>query len=225
MKKTHKNTIIEVKQLKKDAFNVIRFGNDTDFSTLDAISQELDKQGIKHILLSDNFDIKTLAAKDKLELLEYIKKEIGLEDKTDSLIIHQDATVEVVLRTTSDTKLQFNDLVIEYKSKDNCVHVTYDVKDSQYVSDNLKKIKLASNHLLTLINDILDISKVERGNISLSPVTFSIVDSAENLVNISQPTVRQKNIDFRFRSKNIKYEYLYADQLRINQIFIKEVVY
>ncbi len=94
------------------------------------------------------------------------------------------------------------------------------VKDSQYVSDNLKKIKLASNHLLTLINDILDISKVERGNISLSPVTFSIVDSAENLVNISQPTVRQKNIDFRFRSKNIKNEYLYADQLRINQIFI-----
>ena len=94
------------------------------------------------------------------------------------------------------------------------------VKDWHYVSDNLKKIKLASNHLLTLINDILDISKVERGNISLSPVTFSIVDSAENLVNISQPTVRQKNIDFRFRSKNIKHEYLYADQLRINQIFI-----
>ena len=94
------------------------------------------------------------------------------------------------------------------------------VNDSQAVSDNLRKIKLASNHLLTLINDILDISKVERGSISLSPVTFSIVDSAENLVNISQPTVRQKNIDFRFRSKNIKYEYLYADQLRINQIFI-----
>ena len=94
------------------------------------------------------------------------------------------------------------------------------VQDPQSVSDNLRKIKLASNHLLTLINDILDISKVERGNISLTPVTFSIVDSAENLVNISQPMVRQKNIDFRFRSKNIKYEYLYADQLRINQIFI-----
>ena len=94
------------------------------------------------------------------------------------------------------------------------------VNDAQSVSDNLKKIKLASNHLLTLINDILDISKVERGNISLSPVTFSIVDSAENLVNISQPMVRQKNIDFRFRSKNIKHEYLFADQLRINQIFI-----
>lgn len=94
------------------------------------------------------------------------------------------------------------------------------VKDPFSVSDNLKKIRLASNHLLTLINDILDISKVESGKLNLSPVTFSIVDSAENLVNISQPMVRQKNIDFRFRSKNITNEYLYADQLRINQIFI-----
>ena len=94
------------------------------------------------------------------------------------------------------------------------------VNDAMSVSDNLKKIRLASNHLLTLINDILDISKVESGRLNLSPVTFSIVDSAENLVNISQPMVRQKNIDFRFRSRNITHEYLYADQLRINQIFI-----
>lgn len=94
------------------------------------------------------------------------------------------------------------------------------MKDSAAVQDNLKKIRLASNHLLTLINDILDISKVESGWLNLSPMTFSIADSAENLVNISQPMVRQKNIDFRFRCKNITHEYLYADQLRINQIFI-----
>ena len=94
------------------------------------------------------------------------------------------------------------------------------VKDPHTVTDNLKKIRLASNHLLTLINDILDLSKVESGRLTLSPLTFSIVDSAENLVNISQPMVRQKNIDFRFRSKNITKEYLFADQLRINQIFI-----
>jgi signal transduction histidine kinase/CheY-like chemotaxis protein len=94
------------------------------------------------------------------------------------------------------------------------------IKDSLSVSDNLKKIRLASNHLLTLINDILDISKVESGRLNLSPLVFSIVDTAENLVNLSQPMVRQKNIDFRFRSSNIMNEFLYADQLRINQIFI-----
>ncbi len=94
------------------------------------------------------------------------------------------------------------------------------VNDPVSVSANLKKISLASSHLLTLINDILDISKVESGKLTLTPVTFSIVESAENLVNISQPIVREKQIDFRFRNKNIKDEFLFADKLRINQIFI-----
>ena len=94
------------------------------------------------------------------------------------------------------------------------------IGDTKSVSDNLHKIKLASNHLLTLINDILDISKVEHGNISLSPVRFSISDLAENLENMVLPMIRQKNIDFRFNKNNIIQKYLYADQLRINQIFI-----
>ena len=94
------------------------------------------------------------------------------------------------------------------------------VKDTSAVKENLHKINLASNHLLTLINDILDISKVESGKLSLSPVTFSIVECAENLVNISQPMVKEKNIDFNFRVNNFDHEYLYADQLRLNQIYI-----
>ena len=94
------------------------------------------------------------------------------------------------------------------------------VDDRQSVKDCLKKINMASGHLLTLINDILDISKVESGKLTLSPVTFSIVESANNLVNISQPMVKEKNIDFDFRINRIEHEYLYADQLRINQIFI-----
>ncbi len=94
------------------------------------------------------------------------------------------------------------------------------VEDSNSVSDNLHKIKQASNHLLTLINDILDISKVEHGNISLSPVRFSILELAENLENMALPMVRQKNIDFKFQKNNISEEFLYADKLRVNQIFI-----
>ena len=88
------------------------------------------------------------------------------------------------------------------------------------VRDSLHKIDLASSHLLTLINDILDISKVESGKLNLNPVTFSIVECAENLVSISQPMVKEKNIDFSFHVSRFEHEYLYADQLRINQIFI-----
>ena len=94
------------------------------------------------------------------------------------------------------------------------------VEDTATVRDSLHKINMASSHLLTLINDILDISKVESGKLNLNPVTFSIVECAENLVNISQPMVKEKNIDFNFRTNRFEHEYLYADQLRINQIFI-----
>jgi len=92
--------------------------------------------------------------------------------------------------------------------------------DQDAVADNLKKISLAGNHLLTLINDILDISKVESGKLSLSPITFSIVETVENLVNLSQPMVKEKNIVFSFRTNRIEKEYLHADQLRLNQIYI-----
>ena len=92
--------------------------------------------------------------------------------------------------------------------------------DREAVADNLRKISLAGNHLLTLINDILDISKVESGKLNLSPITFSIVETVENLVNLSQPMIKEKNIIFSFRTNRIEKEYLYADQLRLNQIYI-----
>ena len=92
--------------------------------------------------------------------------------------------------------------------------------DREVMGDNLRKISLASNHLLTLINDILDISKVESGKLNLSPMTFSIVETVENLVNMSQPMIKEKNIHFSFRINRMEKEYLYADQLRLNQIYI-----
>ncbi len=92
--------------------------------------------------------------------------------------------------------------------------------DTVSVGENLRKISMASNHLLTLINDILDISKVESGKLNLSPLTFSIVETVENLVNMSQPMVKEKNIDFSFRTGRMEKEYFYADQLRLNQIYI-----
>ncbi len=92
--------------------------------------------------------------------------------------------------------------------------------DTKLVKENLRKISLASNHLLTLINDILDISKVESGKLNFCPQTFSIVETVENLVNLSWPMIKEKNIDFNFRTSKINVEYVYADQLRLNQIYI-----
>lgn len=94
------------------------------------------------------------------------------------------------------------------------------INDKEKVKEYNKKIALASNHLLTLINDILDISKVESGKISLNPMSFSIIELIDNLINMTDSQIKNKNIDFKFDKQHIKYEYLYADKLRLNQIFI-----
>ena len=94
------------------------------------------------------------------------------------------------------------------------------IGDAESTGESLRKIRLAGNHLLTLINDILDISKVESGKLKLSPLTFSIVETVENLVNISQPMIKEKNLEFSFHIDRMEKEYLYADQLRLNQIYI-----
>ena len=94
------------------------------------------------------------------------------------------------------------------------------IEDPDVTKENLRKISLASNHLLTLINDILDISKVESGKLKLSPLTFSIVETVENLVNISHPMIKEKNLEYSFHINQMEKEYLYADQLRLNQIYI-----
>lgn len=92
--------------------------------------------------------------------------------------------------------------------------------DEDCVNDCLGKISLASSHLLTLINDILDISKVESGNFALSPSVFSLKESVDNLVNIIKPQADDKNIKLNSRLENIDYEYIVADELRLNQIYI-----
>ena len=84
----------------------------------------------------------------------------------------------------------------------------------------LERITLASNHLLTLANDVLDISIVESGKMTLHPVVFSLAESGKNLVNIVRPQIKENGLMFEVRLNYITYEYLYADELRSNQIFI-----
>lgn len=94
------------------------------------------------------------------------------------------------------------------------------LEDQEYIKNCLNKMALASNHLLTLINDVLDISKVESGKMSLNPIVFSLADTVTNLVNIVRQQISGKCQKFDVRAHDIKKEYLFADELRLNQIFI-----
>lgn len=91
--------------------------------------------------------------------------------------------------------------------------------DKEYVAECLDKVTLASGHLLTLINDILDISKVESGKMALRAKPFSIERSINKLVDVVQVQIDNKHIKLDVE-KDIPRKYLVADELRVNQIYI-----
>jgi len=94
------------------------------------------------------------------------------------------------------------------------------IDEPEQVKDCLNKIDLASRHLLTLINDILDISRVESGKLRLNPEKFALPKAMQNLINIMYPDIREKHLQFNVYTENIIAEYLIADELRISQIWI-----
>ncbi len=92
--------------------------------------------------------------------------------------------------------------------------------DSLRVQDCLKKISLSSRHLLGLINDVLDMSKIESGKLSLNMDVLSLREVMESIVNIVQPQIREKKQHFDIFIRNIQTEDVYCDGVRLNQILI-----
>lgn len=94
------------------------------------------------------------------------------------------------------------------------------VHDMARVQDCLKKISLSSRHLLGLINDVLDMSKIESGKLSLNIDILSLRDVMENIVNIVQPQIKEKRQHFDIFIRDIESEEVCCDGVRLNQILV-----
>lgn len=88
------------------------------------------------------------------------------------------------------------------------------------VQDCLKKITFSSRHLLGLINDVLDMSKIESGRLSLNVEVISLRETMDSIVNIVQPQVKNKGQHFDIFIQNIKTEMVCCDDVRLNQVLL-----
>lgn len=84
----------------------------------------------------------------------------------------------------------------------------------------LEKITVASNLLLGIINDVLDMSRIESGKLTLSDEGFSINEMLDGVVTVIQPQCAAKNQEFTVEEKNIAYRQLGGDLLRIHQVLL-----
>lgn len=92
--------------------------------------------------------------------------------------------------------------------------------DRDRVEDCLKKISASSRYLLSLINDILDMSKIEQSKLTLNLIKASLPQLLEQISDMIMPQAWEAGLQFVIRTKGICHEYFYGDLLHINQILI-----
>lgn len=88
------------------------------------------------------------------------------------------------------------------------------------VRDYLNKILSASNHLLSLINDILDMSRIESGKIYLEETEVSLSEALHDLKTIISGQVNAKHLELFMDALDIKHELVYCDKTRLNQVLL-----
>ncbi|MDE7435330.1 MAG: response regulator [Lachnospiraceae bacterium] len=94
------------------------------------------------------------------------------------------------------------------------------INNKDQVKDCLQKVLSSSNHLLSLINDILDMSRIESGKVQIKEQECNLSELIHNLVNIIQPQVKAKQLELFIDTCEVANEDVMADGLKLNQVFI-----
>ena len=94
------------------------------------------------------------------------------------------------------------------------------IDDQKRVRDYLGKILSSSNHLLSLINDILDMSRIESGKIHLEETEVSLSDVLHDLKTIISGQIHAKQLDLYMDAMDVTNEDVYCDKTRLNQVLL-----
>ncbi len=96
-------------------------------------------------------------------------------------------------------------------------------EDSMKVTECLEKITISSKILLNLINEVLDMNRIESGKIELYEEEFSLSDTIEEVVSVIQPMAQKKNQLFEVIAEEVNHEKIVTDVQRISQIILNLV--
>jgi signal transduction histidine kinase len=110
------------------------------------------------------------------------------------------------MRTPMNVVVGLTDLMLEEES------VPANIKD------NLKKISTAGSTLLGLINDVLDISKIEAGRMELTPIKYEVPSFLNDIISLNVIRIAEKPVTFTLDISEDLFCYFYGDDLRVKQI-------
>ena len=94
------------------------------------------------------------------------------------------------------------------------------IDDKDISQNSFGKIKLAGKHLISIINDILEMSRIEAGKLELKNAPLNLRDAINTVEQMISSLADAKNIDFKTDTTDITDAYVYSDELHLNQVFI-----
>ena len=94
------------------------------------------------------------------------------------------------------------------------------IDNREQVEECLKKIDLAGRQLLGLINDVLDMSKIESGKMNINPEPMALNEAMQGICDIIRPQLKDKKLNFDIFISGIKCENVMCDSIRLNQVLL-----
>lgn len=152
-----------------------------------------------------SIDEETREEREKNALLEDALSQANMANKAKSTFL---SNMSHDIRTPMNAIIGFTALAITH------------IERKEQVEEYLKKIMTSGNHLLSLINDILDMSRIESGKIHLEEQPCSLPDILHGLRNIIQADIQAKQLDLFLDAVDIQNEEICCDRLRLNQVLL-----
>ena len=152
-----------------------------------------------------SIDEETRSDREKKALLEAALAQANHASKAKSTFL---SNMSHDIRTPMNAIIGFTTLAITH------------IDRKEQVEEYLKKIMSSGNHLLSLINDVLDMSHIESGKIHLEEEACSLPNVLHELRNIIQGDIHSKQLDLYLDAVDIRHEDVFCDRLRLNQVLL-----
>ncbi len=162
-------------------------------------------KGYNIVLGLRNVDGETRKEMEQRGLLENALQQANRANKAKSTFL---SNMSHDIRTPMNAIVGFTNLAISH------------IDNQDQVEEYLKKIMTSGNHLLSLINDVLDMSHIESGKIHLEEKPCSLPDILHGLHNILQADIHAKQLELQIDTVDVLDEDIYCDKLRLNQVLL-----
>jgi len=172
---------------------------------LDALSVELDQEHELWILGAESQKASQEALEQQNKILEAALTEAEEANKAKSRFL---SNMSHDIRTPMNAIMGMASIGLSH------------IDEKLRVQDCLNKIQTASSHLMSLVNDVLDMSRIDSGRMTLNEEEFSLADLLHDIMVIVRPQAEQKNQNLQVEIHQIHEEDLMGDPLRLRQILV-----